>query len=181
MARWSSSFAGLAVGLLVGLSVGLLVGACDIRHLPSPIQLDGELDEPIWKTAIRTGPFVNDAGQAAAPYSDARFLVARDFLYVALYAADEDIKKDDVFELEVGGRAYHYGPADPGPEVGVDMDGTLEDPSDLDEEWVVETRIARAELPRGDVPVRPRTASAAAARRASFSSCPEGATRRRAR
>jgi len=138
------------------LAAVLLVAACDIRHAPSPIVLDGELSEPIWNGAIRTGAFVNEQGQPAAPYSDARFLVTRDALFVALYAADEDIRSDDVFELELGGKTYRYTPADKGPDVGVDMDGTLNDSSDLDEEWVIETRIARAALPHGEVPVHLR-------------------------
>ena len=146
MARWFHSLAAVALAL----------PACDIRHPPSPITLDGELEEPIWKGAIRTGAFLNDEGQPAAPYSDARFLVARDALYVALYAADEDIRSDDVFEMDLGGKTYRYTPADKGPDVGVDMDGTLNDSSDLDEEWVIETRIARAGLPHGEVPVRLR-------------------------
>jgi hypothetical protein len=134
----------------------LLLAACDIRHPPSPIELDGHLDEPLWKAAIRTGPFKNENGEPAAPYSEARFIVARDVLFVALYAADEDIRSDDVFELEIGDQTFRYRPSDQGPDVGVDMDGTLNDGSDLDEEWVVEARIPRAGLPRADVPVHVR-------------------------
>jgi hypothetical protein len=146
MAHWLHSLAAAA----------LFLGACDIRHAPSPINLDGELDEPIWKGALRTGPFVNEVGQPAAPYSDARFVVGREFVFLGLYAADEDIRSDDVFEVELGGRTLRYSPADRGPDVGVDMDGTLNDASDLDEEWVVEARVPRAGLPHGDVPVHVR-------------------------
>ena len=146
MGRWFHSLAALALAL----------GGCDIRHPPSPIELDGELNEPLWNGAVRTGAFVNEQGQPAAPYSDARFVVTRDAVFVALYAADEDIRSDDAFELEIGGKRLRYTPADKGPNVGVDMDGTLNDSSDLDEEWIIETRIPRADLPRGEVPVHVR-------------------------
>jgi len=123
-------------------------------HPPAAIVCDGELDEPAWRRAERTGPFLDDAGARAAPYSDARFVVAGDALYVALYAADEDIRSSDAFTVEIGDRRLRFGPTDRGPDVGVDLDGTVDDPRDDDEEWVVEARIPLAGLPRGAVPVR---------------------------
>jgi hypothetical protein len=120
----------------------------------SVIVCDGELDEPAWKRAERTGAFIDDAGQKAAPYSDARFVVSGDMLYVALYAADEDIRSSDAFAVDIGDRHFRFHPGDRGPDVGVDMDGTLDNPDDEDEEWVVEARIPLAALPHGNVPVK---------------------------
>jgi hypothetical protein len=143
--------------LLVGI-VGMAGCRGCILHPPVAAQIvcDGELDEPAWKEAVRTGPFVDAHGASAVPYSDARFVVVGDSLYVALYAADADITADDAFALDIGGRAFRFHPTDQGPDVGVDMDGTLDESSDEDEEWVIEARIPLAELPRGDVPVQLR-------------------------
>jgi hypothetical protein len=134
----------------------LLLGACEVRRPRPPIETDGRLDEAAWHWAVRTGPFVNAGGQPAAPYSDARFVVAPTSIYLALYAADEDIRTTDRFDVEIGERTLHFGPADAGPDVGIDMDGTLDNPDDLDEEWIIEARVPRTGLPRGDVPVHVR-------------------------
>jgi hypothetical protein len=141
--------------------IGLLLfaGCRSCTSSPAPlatIVCDGELDEPAWQDAVRSGPFLDGADQPSAPYADARFLVRRDALYVALYAGDEDIRSGDSFSLEIGDRRFTYHPADHGPGLGVDMDGTLDDPSDQDEEWVVEARIGYDRLPHGRTPIQIR-------------------------
>ena len=142
-------------GQLAVLSALALAGcrSCALHPPAQPIVCDGDLDEPAWKQAIRTGPFVDASGAPAAPYSDARFVIGSDAVYIGLYAADENIESSDTFIVEIGGRELRFGPRDRGPDVGIDMDGTLDDPSDDDEEWLVETQLPRSSLPRGDVPV----------------------------
>jgi hypothetical protein len=155
-------------------------------HVPrtaDPMKLDGELNEPVWNArSARTGSFRDATGGEARPYSDARFLWDADNLYVALYAADDNLQAtvtthdgpvwiDDSFHLHLtpesprGAPTYVFdinpagtvmdakrpltgdnaGKDDPtwesGIELGVDKDGTLNNPSDMDEEWVVEARI----------------------------------------
>jgi hypothetical protein len=73
-------------------------------------------------------------------------------LYVALYAADEDIEPGDAFELAVGSQrvrvdtAGHVTPPGVTAKVGLD-EGTLGDAHDDDEEWVVE--LALPPVPTG--------------------------------
>jgi hypothetical protein len=152
-----------------------------VPHASGPLQLNGELDEADWRRCGRSGPFVDPAtGQEAHPYSEARFLWDERQLYLALYAADEDIRTADrpdaggepsdvftvrfapagpageVFELVLGPggsvagtRARRDGTRVPwasGARLGVDLDGTINDPSDYDEEWVVEAAIPLASL-----------------------------------
>jgi hypothetical protein len=57
----------------------------------APLNGNGDLDEDAWLLqSARTGAFRDDDGEVR-PYSDARFLCDDEFLYVGLYAADEDI------------------------------------------------------------------------------------------
>jgi hypothetical protein len=67
-----------------------------VLHVPRttvPMKLDGELDEPVWNAiSARTGHFLDATGGEARPYSDGRFLYDADNLYVALYAADDNIQ-----------------------------------------------------------------------------------------
>jgi hypothetical protein len=66
-----------------------------VPHLPGSITLDGDTDDPGWTQApgpARTGPFVLASGAEARPYSDARLLWGDGHLYLALYAADEDVR-----------------------------------------------------------------------------------------
>ena len=128
-------------------SLLLLVAACSTHPAAPPVVCDGRLDEPAWRGALRTGPFHDASGGLARPYSDARIVVTRTAIYVALYAADADIRSDDHFTLHVGETSYRFGPADAGPDVGVDRDGTLDDPRDVDEEWIVEARLPRPKGP----------------------------------
>ena len=108
------------------------------------IALDGELDEPAWNAQATRGVFVVD-GRQARPYSEIRFLRDETHVLVGLYAADEDIRSTDSFELTAGtfvAQLSAGGRATPATvRAAVDRDGTLDDPSDDDEEWVVEAAI----------------------------------------
>jgi hypothetical protein len=107
----------------------------------------------------------------ARPYSEARFLHDDENLYFGLYAADEDINvkiaahdgpvlDDDAFSMRIqradGGPIYHIDinangvirdAADEekswesGVQLGVDKDGTINNKTDDDEEWVIEAKL----------------------------------------
>ena len=124
--------------------------------------IDGELEEPIWHGAVaRTGAFLDASGAPARPYSDARLVSVGDDLVVALYAADEDIRtagsSRDLFRVTIGATTFEVSAtgelvgAPRGTRVGHDLDGTLDDASDDDEEWVIELAIpwASLDLPSG--------------------------------
>lgn len=158
-------------------------------HVPrfaGGIAFDGELDEPAWTTTVaRTGAFVDSAGRPGKPYSDARFMWGNGFLYLALYAADEDVQAspdsrpqslapaDDRFHFEVtvngkrfvfevnpagvvDARAFSKGVPDAtwrsDLKVGHDLDGTLNDSTDDDEEWVLEMGIPLTSIGLQGVP-----------------------------
>jgi len=66
-----------------------------VPHLTGAIVLDGDTDDPGWTSSggpARTGPFALPTGAPGRPYSDARIVWGDGHLYVALYAADEDIR-----------------------------------------------------------------------------------------
>ncbi|HVO29178.1 MAG TPA: hypothetical protein VMV18_00480 [bacterium] len=154
-----------------------------------PIKIDSELDEDAWHNPGRTGPFhFPGSTEQARPYSDARFLRDTDNLYLALYAADQDIHRgSDAFTLAfldpkdgailtmrlsvdkvVQTKRVKDGvesPWDANIRLAVDSDGTFDDPSDEDEEWIIEaalpwksldvdahTREIKASIARCDVP-----------------------------
>jgi hypothetical protein len=123
----------------------LLLAACK-RHAPGVV-VDGDWDEPAWQQAQR-GQF-SDGGVLARPSSEVRFVRGEHALYVALYAADEDIEPTDAFDLAVGSQrihvdaAGHVTPAGVLAKVGLD-EGTLGDAHDDDEEWVVEIELPLA-------------------------------------
>jgi hypothetical protein len=64
-----------------------------VPHLVGSISLDGDTDDPGWKgVSLRTGAFVAADGVTPVhPHSEARVLWGDGFLYLNLYAADEDI------------------------------------------------------------------------------------------
>jgi hypothetical protein len=64
-----------------------------VPHAEGNIVLDGDMDDPGWiRASARTHAFVGpDGATAARPYSEARFVWGDGYLYVGLYAADEDI------------------------------------------------------------------------------------------
>jgi hypothetical protein len=65
-----------------------------VPHAEGNIVLDGDMDDPGWiRASARTHAFVGaDGVSPARPYSEARFVWADGFLYVGLYAADEDLR-----------------------------------------------------------------------------------------
>jgi hypothetical protein len=130
-----------------------------VPYVGAAIRCDGELDEFAWRTPARTGGFVDARGEMAAPYSDARLLHDDRYLYLALYAADEDIRASDEFVVEIASprarRTLHVTaagvltPAIAGSQIAVDVDGRIDDPTNDDEEWVIEAAIPLAQIPLG--------------------------------
>ena len=125
------------------------VGAHLVAATREPIKLDGELDEPSWNQLGDPQTFTQD-GQEARPFSQVRFLHDADTLYVGLYAADQNILSSDKFELTIGTVVIaadplgHITPAIAGVRAGKDADGTVDQPGDQDEEWVIELAIPLA-------------------------------------
>jgi hypothetical protein len=138
-----------------------------VPRVDPPPKIDGELDELAWSDeSARTGAFVGAGGSQVRPYSDARLLWSPGALDLALYAADQDIRPgSDAFvvvlaahdkraTLRFGPRGLLRGTApnaesaalEAGARVGVDLDGTVDDASDDDEEWVIESSIPLAPL-----------------------------------
>ncbi len=147
-----------------------------VPHAGGAIVLDGDTDDPGWRAeTARTGGFVGEGGVESRPYSDLRIVWGDGHLYVALYAADEDIRAPatapdaplwlgDAFHLVFtdgvgversldvsplgtltdaltprGGHADFTWQS--GAHVSHEVDGTIGDPSDDDEEWVIEMAI----------------------------------------
>jgi hypothetical protein len=122
---------------------GILVSHLVIPQVAAPIQCDGELDEIAWRSPARTGAFLDAKGDIASPYSEARFLRDDNFVYIALYAADEDVRSTDSFIVQLGGKTLRFSPKGP----GTDVDGTVDSPADDDEEWLVEAKIPLSAIP----------------------------------
>ncbi len=148
--------------------IALALAACKQRAAPPPppagdaiprttvpIKIDGEWDEDDWPKRALRHQFLGGDGQLARPSSEVRFLHDADTLYVGLYAADEDIRSTDAFDVAIGALVLRVDvtgkvtPATPGVRAAVDHDGTLDDAHDDDEEWVVELAVplAAAVLP----------------------------------
>ena len=161
-----------AAGAFLGMrrSERRMVASFVIPRTTEPIKIDGELDEHAWiDKPARTGAF------PGKPYSDARMLWDDKTLYLALYAADEEIETrtsehdgplwlDDAFRLvfDVNGTEYKIDVSpkcvitdgrskekngkldyawESNARVACDTDGTINDPRDMDEEWVVEMAL----------------------------------------
>lgn len=173
-----ASGVGWASGRRSHLAVGAPAEAegeeLSVPRATGDVRIDGELDDGAWSTPVgRTGPFTS-GGSVARPYSDARVMWRDGTLYLALYAADENIVAPAVMhdaplwagdsfhvvfrrgnvEMSIDvsprgvvtdGQRVGGGPFDARWEsrarVAVDRDGTIDDPSDEDEEWVVEMAI----------------------------------------
>ena len=136
-------------------------------HVPratTPVITDGELDEAVWRgRSGRTGAFLSTDGVAVNPYSEARLSWDEGGLNVALYAADENVVTSgtpDAFELRWVTTDGHDETirVSAGGEIadregnrredwerlvrrGSDLDGTLDDSRDDDEEWILELAI----------------------------------------
>jgi hypothetical protein len=138
-------------------------GTLVVPHAAAPIALDGDTDDPGWVRApgpARSGPFVDATGAPARPYAEARLLRGDGVLYVLLYAADEDVRATDRFRLTFAGegayavavtadgRVHDESPAGwrSGMHVSREIDGTLDDPRDLDEEWALELALPLASI-----------------------------------
>jgi hypothetical protein len=124
-----------------------------VPHVTGVIKIDGEWHETDWlKTALRE-QFLGSDGQLSRPTSEVRFLRDDTMLYVGCYAADDDIRSTDAFDVNLGSLALHIdakGTSTPdvtGMKVGVDRDGTLDDPKNFDEEWRLEIAIPIDSLP----------------------------------
>jgi len=157
-----------------------------VPRVRGAISLDGDMDDEGWRGPVaRTGAFVGSDGGEAHPYSDARFAWGDGHLYLALYAADEDVRAthaepdsplwlDDSFHVWIddgeeelaidlsplgavtdgkraragdpaAGRPFDYAWSS-GAHVSKEVDGTLNDARDDDEEWVLEVAIPLASL-----------------------------------
>jgi hypothetical protein len=66
-----------------------------VPHMPGAISLDGDTDDPGWTSQpgpARTGDFEFDNGALARPFSEVRFVWGDGYLYLCLYASDENIQ-----------------------------------------------------------------------------------------
>jgi hypothetical protein len=140
--------------------------AVEVPTISEPIKLDGEWAEPDWSKRALRGQFRGDDGALARPSSEIRILRDTDTLYVGLYAADDNIQSSDAFDLTLWPLALTVTatgavtPTIAGVRAAVDRDGTLDDATNFDEEWVVELAIPFAAI-GGD----PHTAIAVTAAR----------------
>jgi hypothetical protein len=148
-----------------------------VPHAPGSITLDGDMDDPGWVRSpgpARTDGFVLANGEEAPPYSNTRIVWGDGYLYLSLYAADEDIEThtdqpdgpvglDDAFRvvfaqpgveyaIEVSPRALitdsirkDGGEWDfswsSGAHASKEIDGTVNNPNNTDEEWAIELAI----------------------------------------
>jgi hypothetical protein len=150
-----------------------------VPHASASIVLDGDTEDPGWTSApgpARTGPFVQSNGAPGRPHSEARMVWGDGYLYVLLYAADDDIRsrashvasEHDAFRLTFSrsGRGYSIeaspdgvvtdaardrgGSLDPSwhsdAHVSCELDGTIDDGRDTDEEWSLEMAVPFASL-----------------------------------
>jgi len=145
-----------------------------VPHVTGPIAIDGEWDESDWANRALRYVLTDPTGAPARPASELRLLRDDRDLYVALYAADENIETGDHFDLTLGYLTLHLAatgavqPTVPGLRVKVGLDeGTLDMARDDDEEWVVELAVplatfagarelpvkaARCDTPKGGIP-----------------------------
>lgn len=67
-----------------------------VPHAQGNIVLDGDMDDPGWtRASARTQAFVGPDGVSPArPHSEARIVWGDGYLYLGLYAADEDIRAE---------------------------------------------------------------------------------------
>lgn len=167
MIRWALLITGTIAGVIAGgfyvhrappvPSIPKTEPSSAVRELRVPklagaIELDGETEDVGWKHVAHTGGFLGPDRKPARPHSEARFAWGDGKLWILLYAADENIESAaDSFHVEVGGQAYDVNPvgvvASRALATGHDVDGTIDDPTDDDEEWVIEMAVplARAE------------------------------------
>jgi hypothetical protein len=66
-----------------------------VPRAPGAVTLDGDTDDPGWVRPpgpAKTGPLLTDTGDPAVPYSQARLVWGDGYLYMALFASDEDVE-----------------------------------------------------------------------------------------
>ncbi|HEX8790191.1 MAG TPA: hypothetical protein VF765_04515, partial [Polyangiaceae bacterium] len=66
-----------------------------VPHMPGSITLDGDTDDPGWTSQPgpgRTGDFEFDNGAPGRPFSEVRLVWGDGYLYLSLYASDENIQ-----------------------------------------------------------------------------------------
>jgi hypothetical protein len=148
-----------------------------VPHAEGTITLDGDTDDPGWlhpPGPARTGDFRFKNGELARPYSEARVVWGGDYLYLALYASDEDIEThadqpdgpiglEDAFRVVFSKPGVEYaievspkaviadsirregGEWDftwsSGVHASRELDGTINDPRNMDEEWAIELAV----------------------------------------
>ncbi len=177
----ASPSASLGAGAVAARGADLVL---EVPHAPGSILLDGDTDDPGWTgdpNPARTRDFLLPNGAPSRPFSEIRMVWGDGYLYLSLYAADEDIESrtaeadgplwlDDAFRvvfatvdatagdpateyaIEVSPRAVitdsirHRGGSwdytwNSGAHASRELDGTLNDPSNMDEEWVVELAV----------------------------------------
>jgi hypothetical protein len=131
-----------------------------VPHGGGDVIIDGDTDDPAWTSSpgpARTGGFVDASGARVTPASEARLLWGDGHLYVLLYAADEDVRsRGDAFGLTFtreGERpatfAYEIAPSGAAPggvHLAREIDGTIDDARDRDEEWVAEMAVPLAPM-----------------------------------
>jgi hypothetical protein len=149
-----------------------------VPHAPGPITLDSDTDDPGWlglPPPAKIPTFLFDSGKPGHPHSEARLVWSGDYLYLSLYAADQDIEahtlepdqpmplEDDFFHIVFSQGDVQYaldvspkpmitdalrrgdGAWDrswnSGAHVSREIDGSLNDPRGLDEEWAIELAV----------------------------------------
>ena len=150
---------GLAVSIVAACSRAPAPLAIGVPATKAALTLDGELGEQDWLDEALVPFHRSGSSESARPHSEARFLHDAKNLYVGLYAADEDLRHDDEFVLRldagkgarevafpVSGSAREIGGWKSGVALAMDVDGTVDDASDDDEEWGVEASIPLASL-----------------------------------
>jgi hypothetical protein len=115
--------------------------ALDVLHAEK-LNIDGKLDELEWHKTPNTGALAAVTPKEIVAHTEVRALYDDKALYIGWYAADEDIGKTDVLTAELNGKIFETRPSSP----HVDSDGTLDDPSDDDEEWTAELVVPWSEL-----------------------------------
>jgi hypothetical protein len=134
------------------------IGQYSIPRTQGVVTIDGKCGERSWQNAFRS-PVFEDAQGHTAPHTELRATADDDFLYIEVFVSDIDIEsKCDIVKLDVGPVHVDLMPtgaqAPAGVRTAVDVDDTVDNPKDKDEEWVNEVAIPWSLLGGHDVPVR---------------------------
>jgi hypothetical protein len=125
--------------------------------------IDGKLDEPAWLVPSASRPFVDaERPEAIIPHTEVRALWDAQNLYVAFYAADEDIRSTDYVGLVIGPSRWEIAPSGAlrcarevdcsGVRAQADTDGKIDQPDPEAEEWTAELVIPWRVLGRDAAP-----------------------------